>query len=113
MFGGLGGINPAQMKAMMSRMGIKQEDVKAERVIIEKADGSRTVIEPANVVKMTMQGQSNWQVTGEAKDETKKEGISEEDVNLVMEKTGVSKHEAEKMLKEVNGDIAEAIVRLS
>jgi len=111
MFPGLGGINPAQMKAMMNKMGIKQEEIEADRVIIEKAD-SRIVIENPNVVKMTMQGQANWQITGEEREETKKERISAEDVKLVMEKTGVSREKAEKILKEVNGDIAEAIVRL-
>jgi len=33
-----GGMNPRQMKQMMSRMGIKAEDVPAERVIIEGKD---------------------------------------------------------------------------
>jgi nascent polypeptide-associated complex subunit alpha len=111
MFGGLGGINPAQMKAMMNKMGIKQEEIEAERVIIEKAD-SRIIIEPANVVKMTMQGQANWQITGEVREETKEAGINEEDVNLVMEKTGKSEKEVRAVLAETK-DIAEAIVALS
>lgn len=106
-----GGVNPAQMKAMMSKMGIKQEEIDAVRVIIEKVD-SRIVIEPANVIKMTMQGQSNWQITGEMKEESKEVGISEEDINLVMEKTGKSEKEVRKVLAETK-DIAEAIVRLS
>ena len=106
-----GGINPVQMKAMMSKMGIKQEEIDAVRVIIEKAD-SKIIIEPANVIKMTMQGQANWQITGEAREETKEAGISEEDIKLVMEKTGKSEKEVRKVLNETK-DIAEAIVRLS
>lgn len=111
MFPGLGGVNPAQMKAMMNKMGIKQEEIDAVRVIIEKED-SKIIIEPANVVKMTMQGQANWQITGEVREETKEAGISEEDVKLVMEKTGESEKKVREVLKET-GDIAEAIVRLS
>jgi nascent polypeptide-associated complex subunit alpha len=107
-----GGVNPAQMKAMMSKMGIKQEEIDAVRVIIEKAD-SRIVIENPNVIKMTMQGQSNWQITGEAKEENLEVTISKEDINLVIEKTGKSEKEVKKALDEVKGDIAEAIVRLS
>ncbi|HLC53804.1 MAG TPA: nascent polypeptide-associated complex protein [Candidatus Nanoarchaeia archaeon] len=107
-----GGINPGQMKAMMKQMGIKQEEVEALRVIIEKAD-SRIIIEPANVQKIVMQGQESWQITGEAKEETKEAVISEEDVQLVMEKTGKSEKEVRKVLEEVDGDMAEAIVRLS
>jgi len=112
MIPGLGGINPGQMKAMMNKMGIKQEEVEAERVIIEKAD-SRIVIENPNVVKMTMQGQENWQITGEAHEETKKVQITEEDINMVANKTGKTIKEAHHALEESNGDIAEAIVRLS
>ena len=58
-----GGINPGQMKTLMKQMGIKQEEISAERVIIECSD-KNIIIEPANVQKMTMQGQESWQVTG-------------------------------------------------
>lgn len=105
-----GGINPSQLKGMMKQMGIKQEEVEANRVIIEKADGNKIVIEPANVQKIIMQGNESWQITGEAREEAG--GLREEDVKLVMEKTGKSEKEVRKTLEE-NGDIAEAIVKLS
>lgn len=108
----LGGIDPRKMQGLMKQMGIKQETVEAERVIIEKAD-SRIIIEPANVIKMTMQGQENWQITGEAREETKKVEISEEDINMVANKTGKSIKEAHHALEECGGDIAEAILKLS
>lgn len=107
----IGGINPAQMKAMMKQMGIKQEDIEAVRVIIEKED-SRIVIEPANVQKIVMQGQESWQITGESREEAKEVGISEDDILMVAEKSGKSKEEARKALEE-SGDIAEAIIKLS
>ncbi|MBI3334322.1 nascent polypeptide-associated complex protein [Candidatus Pacearchaeota archaeon] len=103
------GVNPSQMKALMKQMGLKQEDIEAERVVIEKSDGNRIVISPANVQKITMQGQDSWQVTGEAREET---GIRTEDIRLVMEKTGVSEKDARDAL-EKTGDIAEAILSLS
>jgi NACalpha-BTF3-like transcription factor len=59
-----------------------------------------------------MQGQANWQITGEVREETKEAGINEEDVNLVMEKTGKSEKEVRAVLAETK-DIAEAIVALS
>ncbi len=107
-----GGINPSQMKAMMKQMGIKQEDIEAERVIIETAD-KRIIIEPASVQKIMMQGQITWQIGGDAREETKEEGIKEEDIQMVAEKTGKSEGEARKALEEAGGDIAEAIVKLS
>ncbi|MDP3881707.1 MAG: nascent polypeptide-associated complex protein [Nanoarchaeota archaeon] len=108
----LGGINPSQMKAMMKQMGIKQEEIDAERVIIETKE-KRIVIEPASVQKISMQGNISWQIAGEVREETKEEGISEEDINMVAEKTGKSREEAEKALEETGGDIAEAIISLS
>jgi nascent polypeptide-associated complex subunit alpha len=108
-----GGVNPAQMKAMMKQMGIKQEEIDASKVIIEKADGSgKIVIEPANVQKIVMQGQESWQVTGQAHEETSEVEFSDEDITLVMEKTGKSKKEVQAALKKTK-DIADAIVQLS
>jgi len=112
MFGGLGGLNPEKMKALMKQMGIKQEDLDAQRVVIETSD-KKIVIEPANVQKVVMQGQESWQVTGKAREESLEEGIKDEDVSLVAEKTGKSKEEARGALEESKGDIAEAIVKLS
>jgi nascent polypeptide-associated complex subunit alpha len=112
MLGGLGGVNPVQMKAMMKQMGIKQEEIDASRVIIECSD-KNIVIEPANVQKIVMQGQESWQITGDVREESKEEGIKEEDIVLVAEKTGKSKEESLNALEESNGDIAEAILKLS
>jgi len=112
MFGGLGGINPGQMKAMMKQMGIKQEDVNAVRVIIEKED-TRIVIEPVSVQKIVVQGQTSWQIGGEAREETNKEEISDSDIEMVAEKTGKNAEEAKKALEVCSGDIAEAIIHLS
>ena len=106
-----GGVNPAQVKSLMKQMGIKTEDIVAERVIIEKAD-SRIVIENPNVQKIDMKGQVSWQIIGESREENKEVGISEEDVKLVMDKTGKSEKEVRKVMNETK-DIAETIVRLS
>lgn len=108
-----GGINPGQMKAMMKQMGIKQEEIDASKVIIEKKDGGKIVIENPAVQKMIMQGNESWQITGDAMEESAEEGISEEDIKMVAEKTGKSEKEARKALEEAGGDIAEAIVKLS
>ncbi len=106
-----GGINPVQMKAMMKQMGIKQEEVDAQRVIIESID-KKIIIEPVNVQKIMMQGQENWQITGEAREEAKEAGIAEEDIAMVAEKASVSKEKAKAALEDANGDIAEAILHL-
>ena len=106
---GLGGMDPKKMQGMMKQLGIKQEEIDAKRVIIEKSDGGKIIIEEPSVAKITMQGQESWQISGKAKEE--EEGIREEDVKLVMEKTGKGEEEARKVLEET-GDIAEAILKL-
>ena len=110
MIPGMGGMHPAKMKAMMKQLGMNQEEIEAEKVIIDKTDGNRIVIENPNVQKITMQGQESFQITGEVREE--EQGIKEEDVKLVMEKTGKSEEEARGALEET-GDIAEAILKLS
>ena len=103
-------IDPKKMQAMMKQLGIKQEEIQANRVIIEQ-ENSKIIIENPSVQKVNMQGNETWQITGEAKEEPK-EQFSEEDIKMVAEKTSKSKAEAKAALEETH-DIAEAIIKLS
>ena len=94
---------------MLQRMGLKVEELQAEEVIIKLKGGKKLIFEAPQVVKTTMQGQSAFQIVGTPQVE---EDIPEEDIKLVMEKTGASREEVIRVLKEVKGDIAEAIMRL-
>jgi nascent polypeptide-associated complex subunit alpha len=104
-----GNIDPKKIASMMSKMGIKQENIEAKRVIIEQED-KKIFIENPSIVKINMQGQDSFQISGEISEEA---GIQEDDIKQVMEKTGKSRLEAEKALKSSNGDLAEAILALS
>lgn len=104
-------MNPKKMQAMMKQMGISQEEIDAYRVIIEKSDDSKIIIENPSVIKIKMQGQESFQISGEAREEAE-EGISEEDVKTVIEKTGATEENARNAL-EKTGDLAEAILELS
>ncbi|MFH0714194.1 MAG: nascent polypeptide-associated complex protein [Candidatus Diapherotrites archaeon] len=104
-----GKMNPKQLQGMMKAMGIKTEEVNAQKVVIELAD-KKLVFEKPQVTAMTVQGQTTYTLVGEAKSEEK--GISEEDIEMVAQQTGASKAQAEKALKEANGDLAKAIVQL-
>jgi alpha-NAC-related protein len=111
-----GKINPKQMSAMMKQMGISQTEIDASKVIIEKSDGSRIIIENPNVVKVSMNSQESFQVTGEIKEEsTEDEEDSKlaEDIQAVVEQTGVSEDMAAIELEKNDGDIAETIISLS
>ena len=104
------GIDPKKMQAMMKQMGIKQEEIDAIRVIIETND-ENIIIENPSVVKINMQGNESWQITGDSRVE--ESGIKDEDIRLVMEKAGVSEAEAKKALEDADGDLSEAILSLN
>lgn len=106
------GINPKKMQGMMKQMGIAQEEISASKVIIEKKDGTKLIIEEPSVIKIKMQGQASFQITGEEKEESEEVEISEDDINTVVEKTGCTKEQAKESL-EKTGDLAESILELS
>ena len=97
-------INPKQIEKIARKMGMEMENITATEVII-KTDGKDIVIKNPQVSKIRMQGQETFQISGEV---IEQENIREEDVQLVMQKAGISKEEAEKLLKET-GDIVLAI----
>ena len=105
-------INPKKMQAVMKQMGIAQEEIDAERVIIEKTDGNKIIIENPSVTKIKMQGQETFQISGEIAEESPGVSISDDDVKTIMEKTGCTKEKARKTLEET-GDLAGAILELS
>lgn len=95
----------------MKQMGIHQEEIEADRVIIEKADG-KIIIENPSIQKIKMQGNESFQISGDLREEAA-EKFSRADVELVAEKTGSSEEDARQALEETEGDIAEAIMKLS
>lgn len=119
MMPGMGrGVNPRQMKQAMKRMGISQEEMQGvEEVVIRTAD-KEYVIKDAAVTCVTMQGQKTYQVVGDAEIRSRQmvkeeaPGIPEEDIQLVMSQTGVSKDKAVQALKECDGQPAEAILKI-
>ena len=108
------GLNPKKMQAVMKQMGINQEDIEANRVIIEQEEGN-IIIENPSVAKVTMQGQETFQISGEIRQESKQDNKEtiQEDITTIMEKTSCSKEKAAAELEKADGDIAEAIIALT
>ena len=122
-----GRMNPRmlkQMQKMMKDMGMDAEDIKAIKVTIELED-KVLVFDNPKVQVMDMLGNKTYSITGkvrkvkkekekvEIKDEEVKLEITEDDIEMVMNQCNVSKEKAIQVLKECNGDIAEAILKLS
>ena len=108
------GMNPRKMQQMMKKMGIQQQDIEAVEVIIKTADSEIVITEPS-VAKVNMMGQETFQISGnihEREKETKPE-ISEDDIKTVAEQANVSLEQAKSAIEESNGDLAEAIMKLT
>lgn len=108
------GVNPRQLKQMMKQMGMSQTDIVASEVIIKTKDTVISITNPS-VQKVVMQGQTTFQISGNVVESQTPVAIaiSDEDIEMVSEQSGVSRDEAKLALEKTNGDIAEAIVNLS
>ncbi len=108
-------VSNKQINKLMKQLGMKQEEIPAEQVIIKLSD-KEIVVKNPSVVKVTFQGVETLQVTGifeERPLQTNLEAFTEEDVKTVAEKANVDEETARKALQETNGDLAEAIMRLT
>ena len=108
------GMNPGQMRKMMQRMGIQQNEIEAEVVII-KTPGKDIIITEPSVVKVNMMGQETFQISGHI---TEREAgaepeLSEEDIKTVMEQANVERNEAIDALKRNDYDLAKTIMELT
>ena len=108
----LGGMNPAQMKAIMKQFGIKSEDEDVSKVTNELTNGSKLIFDSPTVNAVDMKGQKTYTITGESVEEKGEEVLSEDDIDMVAEQAQVSKEDARTALEDNDGDIAEAIASL-
>lgn len=104
------GVNPKMLKRAMKQMGMKQEELDAEEVIIKLRD-KELIIKNPSVAKVEVMGQETFQISGNI-EEKSLEKYKEEDVETVKNQANCSEKEARKALEETNGDIAEAIIKL-
>ncbi len=105
-------INPRQMQQMMHKMGINQNEIEAIEVIIRCADKDIVVTNP-EVIKVDMMGQKMFQVSGTVSEKAREVEITEEDIKTVMEQANVDREIALNAIKDADGDLASAILKLS
>jgi len=102
-------INQRQLEKAMKKMGMQTEMLDAEEVIIKTPEKDIVISNP-QVARVSVMGQMTYQITGDA-EERSRSGFTDEDISLVMEKTGADRETAKKALEE-EGDIASAILKL-
>jgi nascent polypeptide-associated complex subunit alpha len=108
-----GKINPRQMNQMMRRLGISVKNIDNVEKIIIQTDSKEYIFKDAEVTIMDAQGQKTYQITGNPIIRDRAEDTKEEDIKLIMDQTGKTKEEAKQALEEANGDIANAILKLT
>jgi len=108
-----GNINPRQMNQMMRRLGISVKNIDNVEKIIIQTDSKEYIFKDAEVTVMDAKGQKTYQITGNPIIRDRADDTLKEDIKLVMDQTSKSEEEAKKALEDSNGDIAEAILKLS
>ena len=111
-------MNPKQMKQMqraMKQMGMDMKDMKGVEEVVIRLKDKELVIKNPKVNVMNFMGQNTYLVTGKTKEQLleKELVIPDDDVDMVATQTGVTKEEARQALEETQGDLAEAIMKLS
>ena len=109
MFPGGMNLDPRRMQKMMRQMGIKSEELEAEKVVIE-GRSKKIVIEKPSITIVEVQGKKTYTIMGEEREETK--GPSKGDIEMVAKQAGVPEKKAEAALLKNEGDIAAAILEL-
>ncbi len=129
---GFRGMSPKQMARMMKKMGIEQKDLEGVKEVIIRFADKEWVISNPQVTAVKQAGAETYQVGG-AKIERALSGtatasspdteiveeelapeieIPMEDAALVAGQTGVDIETAKQALKETEGDLAAAILKL-
>ncbi|MFP3222445.1 MAG: nascent polypeptide-associated complex protein [Nitrososphaeria archaeon] len=106
------------MRRMLEKMGIEIEELQNVKEVIIRTDKEEYFIKKPTVNLVKMQGTLSFEIMGGEFTKNQLEikeaplEIKEDDVLLVARETGVSKEVAEKVLRESNGDIALAILKI-
>lgn len=109
---GRGGFDPSKIRKMMKQMGVEMEELSDVQEVVIRLPDKELVIPDAQVQVTEMKGQRTYQVMGEAQERELGPGISDEDIEMVMDQTDVDRETAAEALETTEGDIAQAIVNL-
>src|SRR3989344_6799999 len=101
------GVSPREMQKAMKRLGIRQQEIDAELVIIKTHDKDLVIRNP-QVSRVNMMGQQTFQVVGSIEEVEKdaKAEINEDDIDTVIEQTNCTKEEAMEAIEESKGNLA-------
>ncbi|HDI31342.1 MAG TPA: nascent polypeptide-associated complex protein [Thermofilum sp.] len=110
-------ISSRELRRLTRKMGLDIEELSGVREVIIRLEDKELIFEDAKVQVINAKGEKIFQIYGSPVEKelsgipTEEEvEISEEDIQLVISQTGVSRDEALQALKETGGDLAQAII---
>tara|TARA_B100001013_G_scaffold149559_1_gene88803 strand:+ start:1641 stop:1946 length:306 start_codon:yes stop_codon:yes gene_type:complete len=100
---------------MLEKMGINLEEVPDVEEVIIKTKEKELILKKVNVSKIKAKDTEMFQIVAEEIEEIIKENkeIDEKDIHLVAQQAKVSLETAKIALEESNGDLAQAILKLT
>lgn len=101
--------DPKKIQQMMKKLNMNVREVYADEVVI-KSEGKETIISNPQIMIVEMSGKDVFQITG---DVSERSSANEKDIKMIMEKTGKDKETVVQKLKELDNDLARAIMELS
>lgn len=106
MFGGKP--DPKKIEQIMKKLNMKVQEIPADEVII-KAKGKTIIIANPQIMLADMMGREVYQISGDVSESIP---VSEDDVRMIMDKTGKDRDTVVKKLEELDNDLAKAIMEL-
>jgi nascent polypeptide-associated complex subunit alpha len=103
-----GNPDPKKMEKIMKKLNLNIQEIQADVVVI-KTPAKNIIISKPEVMLTNMMGRDVYQITGEVSESSQ---TSEEDIKMVMEKTGKDRDEVVRKMEELNNDLAKAIMEL-
>jgi nascent polypeptide-associated complex subunit alpha len=101
-------------RRMMDRLGINMKEIPNVQEVVIKTPDKEMHITNASVSEVIAQGQRVFQVAGEVEEvEIEKKTFNDEDILLVQQQTGATKERVVAALRESDGEVARAILKLS
>jgi nascent polypeptide-associated complex subunit alpha len=107
-------LNQRDAKRMMERLGLAMKEIPNVKEVIIRTEDKQILIRQPSVSQVTAQGMQIYQIVGGSIEEQNfAKKYSEEDILLVAQQAGVTKEVAEEALKDSDGDLAHAILKLT
>jgi len=101
-------------KRMMDKLGLAMKEIPGVKEVIIRSIEKDIIIRGPSVSQVNAQGMQIFQIMGGSiEEQATVKKYSDEDVLLVAQQAGVTKEVAEEALKEAEGDLARAILKLS